>query len=355
MAHLGSLLAKVFAVRFPEDSHCLTQHQFWIQCLDFVAVSKPKLRYSFNRPGKGHILEQTDGQFNRLSLSNNPATTPKPSRPEKKAVHGEDENGNPCVFWVPRSQVLSSNPSISKSLSGDLSVSDLDISPPILLPSNAVDFDIAKASRKVALTNEIAGLTQLTETHKACTHRATHHPKYVPLNERYDEQVHEWDIFRAGTKINPAGISSCVDTDVISTLAMFAGGIIPGLQLHQINDEELWENILFASQFPYLATAKLTLSRVKMDYNIPNYQSRWIKCISPVGFVVVQSLGMRNTLASNRFQPYQKVIKLEEWDIAFSILDNLGMHPLFNELFKSWTYSSVDVKRRLSDFIDVFF
>ncbi|KAL0223847.1 hypothetical protein P9112_003237 [Eukaryota sp. TZLM1-RC] len=376
------------------------------------------------------------------SLPANPETTPIPSRQEKVAVHGEDEEGNSCVFWVPRSQVLSPDPSIPKPLSGDLSVSDLDTSPPILLPSNAVDFDslsipktsqsttkirdspsrcfpkitrdgqevdltfdgvpghtgydkpmeqvdrmrqtkasdcgktvcgaslppqnattttnavlaaMSKASRslyddrakklqsdrnrprlkkdmitstgkviafindfiswayndrisqdfkcdpnnprEVALTNEIARLTQLTEAHRACTLRATHHPNYIPLNQRYDEPAHEWDIFRAGAKINPAGISSCVDTDVISTLAMATGGTRPGLQLHQINDEELWENILFASQFPNLATAKLTLSQFKMDWNISNYQSRWIKYISQVGFVVNQSMGMRDTLA----------------------------------------------------------
>ncbi|KAL0208831.1 hypothetical protein P9112_011418 [Eukaryota sp. TZLM1-RC] len=65
MAHLGSLLARVFAVRFPEDSHFLTQHQFWIQCLDFVAVSKPEVRHPFNRPGKGHVYEKLE----RISTS----------------------------------------------------------------------------------------------------------------------------------------------------------------------------------------------------------------------------------------------------------------------------------------------
>ncbi|KAL0209846.1 hypothetical protein P9112_009930 [Eukaryota sp. TZLM1-RC] len=64
-------------------------------------------------------------------------------------------------------------------------------------------------------------------------------------------------------------------------------------------------------------------------------------------------MGMRDTLAIDRFQPHQEVIKLEEWDLAFSILDNLEIDPLFNELFNHWTYSSVYVKRRLSDFIDV--
>ncbi|KAL0213967.1 hypothetical protein P9112_006151 [Eukaryota sp. TZLM1-RC] len=58
-----------------------------------------------------------------------------------KPVHGGDENGKHCVFWVPRSQVLSPDLSIPKPLSGDLCVSDLDTSSPILLPSNAVDFD----------------------------------------------------------------------------------------------------------------------------------------------------------------------------------------------------------------------
>ncbi|KAL0213953.1 hypothetical protein P9112_006137 [Eukaryota sp. TZLM1-RC] len=146
---------------------------------------------------------------------------------------------------------------------------------------NAVLAAIAKASRSLyddrtkkpqsdrnrprLKKDMISNTGKLTETHKACTHRATHHPNYIPLNERYDEPAHEWDIVRAGAKINPAVISSCVDTDVISTLAMFEGVIIPGPQLHQINDEKLWENILFASQFPYLATAKLTLSKVEMD------------------------------------------------------------------------------------------
>ncbi|KAL0218384.1 hypothetical protein P9112_004037 [Eukaryota sp. TZLM1-RC] len=65
MAHLGSLLARVFAVRFPENSNFLTQLQFWIQCLDFVAVSKPKVRHPFNRPGKGHVYEK----LKRISTS----------------------------------------------------------------------------------------------------------------------------------------------------------------------------------------------------------------------------------------------------------------------------------------------
>ncbi|KAL0216503.1 hypothetical protein P9112_008687 [Eukaryota sp. TZLM1-RC] len=65
MAHLGSLLARVFAVRFPEDSHFLTQHQFWIQCLDFVAVSKAKVRHPCNRPGKGHVYQKLE----RISTS----------------------------------------------------------------------------------------------------------------------------------------------------------------------------------------------------------------------------------------------------------------------------------------------
>ncbi|KAL0207787.1 hypothetical protein P9112_012415 [Eukaryota sp. TZLM1-RC] len=65
MAHLGSLLARVFAVRFIEDSHFLTQHQFWIECLDLVAVYKPKVRHPFNRPGKGHVYEKLE----RISTS----------------------------------------------------------------------------------------------------------------------------------------------------------------------------------------------------------------------------------------------------------------------------------------------
>ncbi|KAL0215436.1 hypothetical protein P9112_007620 [Eukaryota sp. TZLM1-RC] len=77
----------------------------------------------------------------RRSLSDNPETTPIPSRPETIAVHGDDEDSNPCVLWIPRSQVFSPDPSITKPLSGDLSVSDLDTSPLILLPSNAVGFD----------------------------------------------------------------------------------------------------------------------------------------------------------------------------------------------------------------------
>ncbi|KAL0218425.1 hypothetical protein P9112_004078 [Eukaryota sp. TZLM1-RC] len=60
MAHLGSLLARVFAVRFPEDSHFLTQHQLWIQCLDFVALCKPKVRHRFNRAGKGHVYQKLE-------------------------------------------------------------------------------------------------------------------------------------------------------------------------------------------------------------------------------------------------------------------------------------------------------
>ncbi|KAL0207265.1 hypothetical protein P9112_011893 [Eukaryota sp. TZLM1-RC] len=63
MAHLGSLLARVFAVRFAEDSHLLTQHQFWIECFDVVAVSKPKVRHPFNRPSKGHVYEKLERIF----------------------------------------------------------------------------------------------------------------------------------------------------------------------------------------------------------------------------------------------------------------------------------------------------
>ncbi|KAL0209991.1 hypothetical protein P9112_010075 [Eukaryota sp. TZLM1-RC] len=58
MAQLGSLLTRVFAVRFPEDSRFLTQHQFWIQCLDFLVGSQPKVRHPFNRPGKGHVTRR---------------------------------------------------------------------------------------------------------------------------------------------------------------------------------------------------------------------------------------------------------------------------------------------------------
>ncbi|KAL0227094.1 hypothetical protein P9112_014418 [Eukaryota sp. TZLM1-RC] len=65
MAHLGSLLSRVFAMRFPENSHFLTQHQFSIQCLDFVAASEPDVRHPFNRPGKGHVYEK----LQRISTS----------------------------------------------------------------------------------------------------------------------------------------------------------------------------------------------------------------------------------------------------------------------------------------------
>ncbi|KAL0218781.1 hypothetical protein P9112_004434 [Eukaryota sp. TZLM1-RC] len=53
--YIDGQLTRVFAVCFPEDSHFLTQHQFWIQCLDFVAISKPKVRHPFNRLSKGHV------------------------------------------------------------------------------------------------------------------------------------------------------------------------------------------------------------------------------------------------------------------------------------------------------------
>ncbi|KAL0208775.1 hypothetical protein P9112_011362 [Eukaryota sp. TZLM1-RC] len=96
-----------------------------------------------HNPGQelSRVWNSLDNPPTLRSLPANPETTPIPSRQEKVAVHGEDEEGNPCVFWVPRSQVLSPDPSIPKPLSGDLSVSDLDTSPPILLPSNAVGFD----------------------------------------------------------------------------------------------------------------------------------------------------------------------------------------------------------------------
>ncbi|KAL0210758.1 hypothetical protein P9112_009056 [Eukaryota sp. TZLM1-RC] len=60
MAHLGNLLARVFAVRFPKDSHFLTQHQFWSQCLDFVAVTEAIVRHPFNRPDKCHVYESSN-------------------------------------------------------------------------------------------------------------------------------------------------------------------------------------------------------------------------------------------------------------------------------------------------------
>ncbi|KAL0223216.1 hypothetical protein P9112_002606 [Eukaryota sp. TZLM1-RC] len=55
---MDCLLAKIFAVRFPEDSRFLTQPQLWIQFLDLVAVSEPKVRHPFNRPDKGHVYEK---------------------------------------------------------------------------------------------------------------------------------------------------------------------------------------------------------------------------------------------------------------------------------------------------------
>ncbi|KAL0216815.1 hypothetical protein P9112_008999 [Eukaryota sp. TZLM1-RC] len=77
MAHLGSLLAIVFAVRFSEDSHFLTQHQFWIQCRDFVAVSKPKVRHPFNRLAKPMCMKSSSeslhhGRRNHALLTSRP-------------------------------------------------------------------------------------------------------------------------------------------------------------------------------------------------------------------------------------------------------------------------------------------
>ncbi|KAL0218785.1 hypothetical protein P9112_004438 [Eukaryota sp. TZLM1-RC] len=58
--YIDGQLTRVFAVCFPEDSHFLTQHQFWIHCLDFVAISKPKVRHPFNRLSKGHVYEKLE-------------------------------------------------------------------------------------------------------------------------------------------------------------------------------------------------------------------------------------------------------------------------------------------------------
>ncbi|KAL0205438.1 hypothetical protein P9112_000745 [Eukaryota sp. TZLM1-RC] len=63
MAHLGSLLVRVFGVRFPENSTFLTQNQLLIQCLDFVPVSEPKVRHPVHRPGKGRVYEKLQRLF----------------------------------------------------------------------------------------------------------------------------------------------------------------------------------------------------------------------------------------------------------------------------------------------------
>ncbi|KAL0218846.1 hypothetical protein P9112_004499 [Eukaryota sp. TZLM1-RC] len=91
----------------------------------------------------GHVFAARSAYGQELSTAFQLIPKPLPYLLAKRkiAVHGEDEDGNPCVFWVPRGQVLSPDPSIPKPLSGNMSVSDLDTSPPILLPSNAVDFD----------------------------------------------------------------------------------------------------------------------------------------------------------------------------------------------------------------------
>ncbi|KAL0216162.1 hypothetical protein P9112_008346 [Eukaryota sp. TZLM1-RC] len=78
IAYLGSYLANVFAVGFPENSHFLTYHQFWIQCLDFVAISDLKVRHPFNSAGMGHIPRQ------------------KPKATEWQAPDDEKET----VFWA---------------------------------------------------------------------------------------------------------------------------------------------------------------------------------------------------------------------------------------------------------------
>ncbi|KAL0223257.1 hypothetical protein P9112_002647 [Eukaryota sp. TZLM1-RC] len=113
----------------------------------------------------------------RESLPANPETTVIPSRQEKAAVHGEDEDGNPCVFWVPRSQVFSPDPSIPKLLSGDLSVSDLDTSPPILLPSNAVDFDSLSMPKTTSEST-----TKIRDSPSHCFPTITRNPSKRLLN-----------------------------------------------------------------------------------------------------------------------------------------------------------------------------
>ncbi|KAL0223015.1 hypothetical protein P9112_002405 [Eukaryota sp. TZLM1-RC] len=65
IAHFNSLLARGFSVRFPEDSHFMTQHKFRIQCLHFEAVFEPKVRQPFNRPGKDLVYEK----LQRISIS----------------------------------------------------------------------------------------------------------------------------------------------------------------------------------------------------------------------------------------------------------------------------------------------
>ncbi|KAL0214198.1 hypothetical protein P9112_006382 [Eukaryota sp. TZLM1-RC] len=74
------------------------------------------------------------------------------------------------------SQVLSPDPSIFKPLSGDLSVSDLDTSPPTLLPSNAVDFD----SLSMPKTSE--STTKIRDSPSRCFPTITQNPSKRLLN-----------------------------------------------------------------------------------------------------------------------------------------------------------------------------
>ncbi|KAL0207238.1 hypothetical protein P9112_011866 [Eukaryota sp. TZLM1-RC] len=106
------------------------------------------------------------------SLPTNPETTPIPSRQEKVAVHGEDEDGNPCVFWVPRSHVLSPDPSIPKPLSGDLSLSDLDTSPPKRL------LNLLSTSDPHTETSNINRFFSLSSV---CANKSIDCPKFIEL------------------------------------------------------------------------------------------------------------------------------------------------------------------------------
>ncbi|KAL0214664.1 hypothetical protein P9112_006848 [Eukaryota sp. TZLM1-RC] len=127
------------------------------------------------------------------SLPVNPETTPTPSRQKKVAVHGEDEDSNPCGFWVPRSQVLSPDPSIPKPLSGDLSVSDLDTSPPILLPSNAVYFDFLSMPKTTSEST-----TKIRDSPSRCFPTITRNPSkrlLKPLSTCDPESSHTNRIF----------------------------------------------------------------------------------------------------------------------------------------------------------------
>ncbi|KAL0207293.1 hypothetical protein P9112_011921 [Eukaryota sp. TZLM1-RC] len=116
------------------DPDCLMD--FYPFRLDRESAVEPNLGQVFAaRSAYGQDLSRVWNSLeNPPTLRNlpaNPETTPIFSRQEKVAVYGEDEDGNSCVFWVPRGKVLSPDPSIPKFLSGDLFVSDLDTSSPI--------------------------------------------------------------------------------------------------------------------------------------------------------------------------------------------------------------------------------